>query len=47
MRDLETLHRLGARMLVITGGEPFLWTDYRDTVEDVVMSAVWSGGLLL
>ena len=39
MRDLETLHRLGARVLVITGGEPFLWTDDRHAVEDVVLGA--------
>ncbi len=39
MRDLETLHRLGVRMLVITGGEPLLWTDDQYTVEDVVLGA--------
>ena len=26
-RDLKTLYRRGARVLVITGGEPFLWRD--------------------
>ena len=39
IRDLKTLFRLGARMLVITGGEPFLWIDGTYTVEDVVMTA--------
>jgi MoaA/NifB/PqqE/SkfB family radical SAM enzyme len=39
-RDLERLHELGSRMLVITGGEPFLWRDASGAgLEDVVALA--------
>ncbi|MFH1868146.1 MAG: radical SAM protein [Candidatus Omnitrophota bacterium] len=35
-RDIETLYKMGSRMLVITGGEPFLWHDDKQTIEDVI-----------
>ncbi len=39
-RDLETLYRRGARVLIITGGEPFLWRDEAShTLWDVVAYA--------
>ncbi len=34
--DIEVLFRKGSRMLVITGGEPFLWHDARLCLEDVI-----------
>jgi len=37
--DLEALYRTGARMLVITGGEPYEWRDGARTLEDVVRAA--------
>lgn len=39
---IETLHRLyqeGVRLLIIEGGEPFLWKDNNHTLEDVVREA--------
>lgn len=39
---VETLHRLhqeGVRLLIIEGGEPFLWRDGRYTLEDVIREA--------
>jgi MoaA/NifB/PqqE/SkfB family radical SAM enzyme len=37
--DILTLYEQGSRMLVITGGEPFLWHDQDRTLEDVVRCA--------
>lgn len=37
--DVTTLYELGARMLVITGGEPMLWRDGNRNVADVVAFA--------
>ncbi len=37
--DLEALYRTGARMLVITGGEPYEWSDGQRSLEDVVRFA--------
>lgn len=35
--DLEALYKTGSRVLIITGGEPFVWKDQGgNTVEDVV-----------
>ncbi|MEI8344439.1 MAG: radical SAM protein [Candidatus Omnitrophota bacterium] len=34
--DIETLYRKGSRMLVITGGEPFLWRDGSRRLDDVI-----------
>lgn len=39
MADLEALYRTGARMLVITGGEPYEWSDGARCLEDVVQAA--------
>lgn len=36
IRDIKTLYGTGSRMLVITGGEPFLWSDRNHTLEDVI-----------
>jgi MoaA/NifB/PqqE/SkfB family radical SAM enzyme len=39
-RDLKILYTTGSRILVITGGEPFLWNDTRGhDIEDVVSCA--------
>lgn len=35
-RDVEQLYDAGARMLVVTGGEPFVWRDGDYGLEDVV-----------
>ena len=37
--DLETLHAAGARVLAITGGEPYMWRDNGRGLEDVVQVA--------
>lgn len=37
--DIKELFSLGSRMLVITGGEPFLWEDNGYLLEDVVQYA--------
>jgi len=37
--DLAALHRTGARLLVITGGEPYEWRDGERELEDVVALA--------
>lgn len=37
--DINQLFCLGSRMLVITGGEPFLWKDNEYLLEDVVKYA--------
>jgi len=33
---LVTLHQLGVRILILEGGEPFLWNDGEHTIHDVV-----------
>ena len=39
-KDLEILYATGARVLVITGGEPFIWADINgNTVENIVIIA--------
>jgi MoaA/NifB/PqqE/SkfB family radical SAM enzyme len=39
-KDIRVLYETGARVLVITGGEPFIWQDQDgNTVEDVVVTA--------
>lgn len=38
-RDINILYYSGARMLVITGGEPFLWRDNLYNLEDVISYA--------
>jgi MoaA/NifB/PqqE/SkfB family radical SAM enzyme len=39
-KDLRVLYETGARVLVITGGEPFIWQDQDgNTVENVVVTA--------
>ncbi|RQW86858.1 MAG: radical SAM protein [Geobacter sp.] len=39
-KDIRVLYETGARVLVITGGEPFIWKDQEgNTVEDVVSTA--------
>jgi MoaA/NifB/PqqE/SkfB family radical SAM enzyme len=38
-RDVDTLHELGSRVLIITGGEPFLWRHGRHGLDDVVAHA--------
>jgi len=39
-QDIRVLYETGARVLVITGGEPFVWKDQEgNTVEDVVSTA--------
>jgi MoaA/NifB/PqqE/SkfB family radical SAM enzyme len=43
-RDLDTLYNTGARILVITGGEPFLWRDTAGyDLSAVVDYAKWLG----
>jgi MoaA/NifB/PqqE/SkfB family radical SAM enzyme len=37
--DLKMLYSTGARVLVITGGEPFMWTDGARSLDDVVRMA--------
>ncbi|MDD5584770.1 MAG: radical SAM protein [Candidatus Omnitrophica bacterium] len=41
--DIETLYNKGARILVMTGGEPFLWSDADHTFEDTVIFAKRKG----
>ncbi len=36
---LDTVHRAGARLVILEGGEPFLWRDGARTVEDLVVAA--------
>ena len=36
---LDAVHRMGARLLILEGGEPFLWRDGARTVEDIVAAA--------
>jgi len=38
-RDIKKLYDRGCRMLVITGGEPFLWKDGNYTLNDVISYA--------
>lgn len=38
-RDLRTLYDTGARVLVITGGEPFVWRDGAHDLESVLVEA--------
>ena len=38
-RDLDTLYAAGARVLIVTGGEPFLWRDGAADLEQVVRHA--------
>ncbi len=38
-RDLDTLYSRGSRVLIITGGEPFLWRDGPHGLEQVVAHA--------
>jgi Fe-coproporphyrin III synthase len=38
-RDLDLLYRTGARVLVVTGGEPFVWRDGRADLESVLTEA--------
>jgi MoaA/NifB/PqqE/SkfB family radical SAM enzyme len=38
-RDTTALYRTGARVLVVTGGEPFVWKDGGYSLEDVVAYA--------
>ncbi len=35
-RDVQTLYNKGCRILVITGGEPFLWEDKMRNLDDVI-----------
>lgn len=35
-KDIDRLYSMGSRMLVITGGEPFLWQDNNYVLDDVV-----------
>jgi MoaA/NifB/PqqE/SkfB family radical SAM enzyme len=35
-RDIRTLYNTGCRMLVVTGGEPFLWKDGFRNLDDVI-----------
>ena len=35
-RDLASLYNLGNRVLIITGGEPYLWSDANKNLEDLV-----------
>lgn len=37
--DIEALYHQGSRMLVITGGEPFLWQDNQHQLDDVIRFA--------
>lgn len=37
--DISTLYNFGSRMLIITGGEPFLWKDNSYSLEDAVKYA--------
>lgn len=37
--DVEKLYDTGCRMLVLTGGEPFLWKDENYTLNDVILFA--------
>jgi len=39
LRAMDALHRAGARLLILEGGEPFLWRDGRRTLEDLVRAA--------
>ncbi|MHC4713003.1 MAG: DUF3463 domain-containing protein [Planctomycetota bacterium] len=39
IESLRTLHEWGVRLLIIEGGEPFLWKDGRHGLEDVVREA--------
>ena len=36
---LAELHRVGCRLLILEGGEPFLWRDGERTLEDVIAAA--------
>jgi MoaA/NifB/PqqE/SkfB family radical SAM enzyme len=39
VRDLETLYATGSRVLIITGGEPFMWRDSSHRLDNVVAAA--------
>ncbi|MFC1698759.1 radical SAM protein [Candidatus Omnitrophota bacterium] len=39
IKDIRTLYNMGSRMLVITGGEPFLWEDGEYRLNNVVREA--------
>ena len=41
--QINKLYSLGSRMLVITGGEPFIWSDNDITIDDVVRYAKNTG----
>jgi MoaA/NifB/PqqE/SkfB family radical SAM enzyme len=42
-KDIQTLYNNGIRMLTITGGEPLLWTDKQERIEDVISYAKQMG----
>ncbi|MGQ9593789.1 MAG: radical SAM protein [Anaerolineae bacterium] len=39
LRAMDALHRAGARLLILEGGEPFLWRDGNRNLEDLVRAA--------
>lgn len=47
IRDMKTLYREGVRILMLYGGEPFLWNDGSETVRELVIEAKRMGFIIV